>query len=37
MGERAAAGVLAEATLTVAVQPYRRRVLAVARRLELGP
>jgi ubiquinone/menaquinone biosynthesis C-methylase UbiE len=30
MGERAAAGVLAEATLTVDLEPYRRRVLAVA-------
>ena len=32
MGERAAAGVLAEAMLTVQLQPYPRRVLAVARR-----
>jgi SAM-dependent methyltransferase len=32
MGERAAAGVLAEAMLTVALKPYRRRILAVARR-----
>lgn len=31
MGERAAAGVLAEAMLTVAVQPYPRRVLVVAK------
>ena len=30
MGERAAAGVLAEATLTVELKPYRRRILAVA-------
>jgi SAM-dependent methyltransferase len=37
MGERAAAGVLAEATLTVTVQPYPRRVLAVARRLDALP
>ena len=32
MGERAAAGTLAEAMLTVAMRPYRRRVLIVARR-----
>jgi SAM-dependent methyltransferase len=32
MGERATAGVLAEAMLTVQAQPYPRRVLAVARR-----
>jgi SAM-dependent methyltransferase len=32
MGDRAAAGLIAEATLTVQVKPYRRRVLAVARR-----
>jgi SAM-dependent methyltransferase len=32
MGERAAAGAVAEAMLTVQVQPYPRRVLAVARR-----
>jgi SAM-dependent methyltransferase len=32
MGERAAAGVVAEAMLTVQMQPYPRRVLAVARR-----
>ena len=32
MGERAAAGVIAEAMLTVAVRPYPRRILAVARR-----
>ena len=32
MGEAAAGGVLAEAALTVAARPYRRRVLAVARR-----
>jgi SAM-dependent methyltransferase len=30
MGEQAAAGALAEATLTVAMKPYPRRVLAVA-------
>ena len=32
MGERAAAGALSEAMLTVSLQPYRRRVLIVARR-----
>jgi len=32
MGEEAAASVLAEATITVAVQPYSRRVIAVAQR-----
>jgi ubiquinone/menaquinone biosynthesis C-methylase UbiE len=32
MGERAAAGVLSEAMLTVAMRPYARRVLIVARR-----
>ena len=32
MGEQAAAGLIAEATLTVEVKPYPRRVLAVARR-----
>jgi len=32
MGERAAAGVVAEAMLTVQIQPYPRRVLAMARR-----
>ena len=32
MGERAAAGTLAEATLTVTTRPYPRRVLIVARR-----
>lgn len=32
MGERAAAGAVAEAMLTVQVQPYPRRVMAVARR-----
>ena len=32
MGERAAAGVIAEAMLTVQLEPYPRRVLAVARR-----
>ena len=32
MGERAAAGALAEATLTVATKPYPRRILAVATR-----
>ena len=32
MGERAAAGVLAEAMLTVALRPYPRRVLMVARK-----
>ena len=32
MGERAAAGMVAEAMLTVQMQPYPRRVLAVARR-----
>ena len=32
MGERAAAGALAEAMITVQVKPYPRRVLAVARR-----
>ena len=32
MGERAAAGAVAEAMLTVAMKPYPRRVLAVARR-----
>jgi SAM-dependent methyltransferase len=32
MGERAAAGAVAEAMLTVAVKPYPRRVLAVASR-----
>lgn len=32
MGEHAAAGVIAEATLTVATRPYPRRVLIVARR-----
>jgi ubiquinone/menaquinone biosynthesis C-methylase UbiE len=32
MGERAAAGTLAEAMLTVSVRPYPRRVLIVARR-----
>jgi SAM-dependent methyltransferase len=30
MGERTAAGVLAEATLTVELKPYRRRILVVA-------
>ena len=34
MGERAAAGTLAEAMLTVAMRPYPRRVLIVARRAE---
>jgi ubiquinone/menaquinone biosynthesis C-methylase UbiE len=34
MGERAAAGVLSEAMLTVAVRPYPRRVLIAARRPE---
>jgi SAM-dependent methyltransferase len=34
MGERAAAGVLAEAMLTVTVEPYPGRVLAVARGLD---
>jgi SAM-dependent methyltransferase len=37
MGERAAAGVLAEAMLTVTVKPYPRRVLAVARRFDPLP
>jgi ubiquinone/menaquinone biosynthesis C-methylase UbiE len=32
MGAQAAAGIIAEATLTVQLRPYRRRVLAVARR-----
>jgi hypothetical protein len=32
MGERAAAGILAEAMLTVATRPYPRRVLIVAHR-----
>jgi len=32
MGERAAAGALSEATLTVATKPYPRRILAVATR-----
>ena len=32
MGERAAAGAVAEAMLTVQMQPYPRRVLAAARR-----
>lgn len=32
MGERAAAGAVAEAMLTVQIQPYPRRVLAAARR-----
>lgn len=32
MGQRAAAGAVAEAMLTVQLQPYPRRVLAVARR-----
>ncbi len=32
MGERAAAGLVAEAMVTVQMQPYRRRVLAAARR-----
>jgi hypothetical protein len=32
MGDRAAAGTLSEAMLTVAMHPYRRRVLIVARR-----
>lgn len=32
MGERAAAGALSEAMLTIAMRPYRRRVLIVARR-----
>ena len=32
MGDRAAAGAVAEAMLTVQIQPYPRRVLAVARR-----
>jgi ubiquinone/menaquinone biosynthesis C-methylase UbiE len=32
MGERAASGALSEATLTVAMRPYPRRVLIVARR-----
>ena len=32
MGERAAAGTLAEAMLTVAMRPYPRRVLVIARR-----
>ena len=31
MGERAAAGAVVEATLTVQMQPYPRRVLAAAR------
>ena len=34
MGERAAAGALAEAMLTVQMKPYPRRVLVVARRLD---
>jgi SAM-dependent methyltransferase len=34
LGERAAAGVLAEATLTVQTRPYPRRVLLVAQRLD---
>jgi len=33
MGDRAAEGVLSEAQVTVALRPYRRRVLMVARRL----
>ena len=33
-GERAAAGVLAEATLTVQTRPYPRRILLVAKRLD---
>jgi SAM-dependent methyltransferase len=33
MGERAAAGAVAEAILTVQTKPYRRRILAVASRL----
>jgi hypothetical protein len=32
MGDRAAAGLLSEAMLTVAVRPYPRRVLIVAHR-----
>jgi hypothetical protein len=32
MGERAAAGAVAEAMVTVAMKPYPRRVLLVARR-----
>lgn len=32
MGERAAAGALSEAMLTIAMRPYRGRVLIVARR-----
>ena len=32
MGERAAAGALSEAMLTIAVRPYPRRVLVIARR-----
>ena len=31
MGEQAAAAVLAEATFTIEVRPYPRRILAVAR------
>ena len=34
LGERAAAGVLAEATLTVQTRPYPRRILLVAKRLD---
>jgi N-dimethylarginine dimethylaminohydrolase len=34
MGELAAAGVLAEAMLTVTLRPYPRRVFIVAERLE---
>lgn len=34
LGERAAAGVLAEATLTVQRRPYLRRILLVAQRLD---
>jgi SAM-dependent methyltransferase len=36
LGERGAAGTLAEAMLTVAMRPYPRRVLVVAHRPDLG-
>jgi ubiquinone/menaquinone biosynthesis C-methylase UbiE len=37
MGEAAAASLQMEAALTLQLQPYRRRVIVHARRLEIGP
>jgi hypothetical protein len=37
MGERAASGVLSEAMLTVAIRPYPRRVMIVARKDGANP